>query len=469
MTTLAVGSSVTLTVGDGGTVTVSTNGGIGSVTITPTVGSAISETFGPAPFRKVYGDFKEGASVVVSNSTCATLDYDWQVGNSAAVKDLVSTYGNLTAPLNLAYPLPKWRKALSDAISGVADARVIFIGDSTTAGLLPASTGSWSRTATALAAKLLSARGVPVNANSFTGDQGRQGGATFTTFDPRVTLGANWSSAAAGQSFAAGSPIGNTAGSGTFSFTPTDPVTGAAYAFDTIDVYYVQNTAYGSFTIGVDGGAAIGATVACAGTRGLQVATRATTLAGHTVNINATVSGQIYILYIVCSNSAQKAVRIMNHGGGSYTSTNYLMGTVGDFTPTAALTNNALSAPLAPHLAIVDLGINDRRLAAYTSTFDTNMQSLITRLQAVGSDIILCKPVPSDITYSSFTTRENQDLFDAAIDRLAVANGLQVYSKRARLQAYEISNPMGYYADGLHLTYGGYAAQAVDLANLLLA
>lgn len=375
--------------------------------------------------------------------------------------------GDAKTNLAFRYPLPKWRKALGDAMNGVADARLAFIGDSTTAGLLTTSTGLWSRSATALLAKMMSARGIPVNANSMMGDQGRVGGATFTTFDPRVALGANWSSAAAGQSFAAGSPLSNTAGSGTLGFTPTDPVTGAAYAFDTIDVYYVQNPAYGSFQIAVDGGAAIGGTVACAGTRSLQVASRSTTLAGHTVNINATVAGQIFICYIVCSNSAQKAVRILNHGSGSYTSTNFLMGTVGDFTPMAAIANNALTPPLAPHLAIIDIGINDRRLGAYTSAFDTNVQSMISQLISVGSDVVLCKPVPSDITSTAFTTQANQDAYDAAIDRLAAVSGLNVYSKRARMGSYEISNPLGYYSDALHLSYGGYGAQALDLLSML--
>jgi hypothetical protein len=475
MTTVAQGTSVTLNLSPNDAVTVTgaanTEGTVtvsraGQAFVNPQVAlSAVTFKYGPPASSKTYGPYDVGATVVIA-ATAGDVTYTLL---STGLNPSASASA-LLAQTNLAYPfpLPKWRKALADVLAGVADARVAFAGDSTTVGLLTGTGGLWARSASVVMGKLLAARGIPVNMNNCWGDQTRTGGTTYTNFDPRCALGSNWSSAGGGINLVGGSPIGNTAGSGTFSFTPLDPVTGAAYQFDTIDVYYCQNTSYGSFQIAVDGGAAIGGTVVCNGARMLQVASRSVTLGAHTVNINATAAGQIFLIGIVCSNSAQKAVRIFNMGGGSLVSGNFTMGTIGDFTPTPAMTNNTLTPVLAPHLCIIDLGVNDRRLALYNNSYDSALQSMITRLQTVGSDVILCKPMPSDLTTSAFTTQANQDAFDAAVDRLVIANGLPpAFSKRARFQSYEIGNPNGFYSDGLHCSYAGYTAQGMDLAALL--
>lgn len=76
MTALAIGSSVTATVRDDATVAVATNGGLGSITITPNGGVVTTTNFGPEPTRRVLGPFPEGASVTISNGSCNSLDYE---------------------------------------------------------------------------------------------------------------------------------------------------------------------------------------------------------------------------------------------------------------------------------------------------------------------------------------------------------------------------------------------------------
>lgn len=78
MTTLATGASATFAVRDGGAVSVATNGGFGAVTVTRTGGAAVTCSFGPGPVRRVFGPYAEGASVTVSNESCAEFDYDAQ-------------------------------------------------------------------------------------------------------------------------------------------------------------------------------------------------------------------------------------------------------------------------------------------------------------------------------------------------------------------------------------------------------
>lgn len=79
MTTLSAGASVTLDVGDGGYLKVSTNGGMASVTVTPTGGSASTVNMGPLPVRQTFGPYAEGASIVLGNASAA-LDYLYSVG-----------------------------------------------------------------------------------------------------------------------------------------------------------------------------------------------------------------------------------------------------------------------------------------------------------------------------------------------------------------------------------------------------
>jgi lysophospholipase L1-like esterase len=76
MTTLAAGSSVTVAVRDGGTVAVATNGGMASAVVTPTEGNVHTVSFGPLAERRTLGPYKEGASIVITNSSCGAFDYD---------------------------------------------------------------------------------------------------------------------------------------------------------------------------------------------------------------------------------------------------------------------------------------------------------------------------------------------------------------------------------------------------------
>lgn len=76
MTALVAGTSVSLIVRDDATAVISTNGGLASVTVTPVVGLPVTTTIGPDATRRVFGPFSEGASVLVSNINCNSLDYE---------------------------------------------------------------------------------------------------------------------------------------------------------------------------------------------------------------------------------------------------------------------------------------------------------------------------------------------------------------------------------------------------------
>jgi hypothetical protein len=99
MTTLAAGSSVSLTLANNGFLEVSTGGGFGSVSITPTSGAAATEAWGPGPFRKRWnGPYPEGAAVTLTNTSSAAFDYETEASNlPASVLALVSGAGKSAA------------------------------------------------------------------------------------------------------------------------------------------------------------------------------------------------------------------------------------------------------------------------------------------------------------------------------------------------------------------------------------
>ena len=92
MTTLAIGSSVTLSVGDGGSFNLSTGGGLALVTVTPTVGTVSVVNLGPLAERRKFGIFTEGAQVTVANLSCAGFDYDY-AGSGLTQDQIIAVQG----------------------------------------------------------------------------------------------------------------------------------------------------------------------------------------------------------------------------------------------------------------------------------------------------------------------------------------------------------------------------------------
>jgi hypothetical protein len=96
MTTLAQGLSIAVAPKDNGTISIATGGGFGTAVITPTVGSAQTINLGPAPERRVLGPFGEGASIILSNQSCASFDYDGQIVGATPASYSLDSSGNVT-------------------------------------------------------------------------------------------------------------------------------------------------------------------------------------------------------------------------------------------------------------------------------------------------------------------------------------------------------------------------------------
>ena len=370
------------------------------------------------------------------------------------VTGLVGPGGKLLLAANSTY-LRKWRKALSGTLTGQANAKLLMVGDSTTAGLYAPSTPSYTNTPSNVMSRILNKSLVQTNTNSVHGDSTRNNPvAGFTTFDSRVgAVGfAAWNQT--GFHTGGGNAFGNATTTTSLVFTPVE-------AFDTIDIYSIDNTGgYGQWTVNVDGGATL-ATVDNNGARAIRKTTVSCALATHAINIQRNgVGGQVFIIGICCRNSAVKTVDIYNIGQGGAITADWatVSGGVGELSSITAY---------APDLTIIDLSINDRRLGLYTSTFDTNLQTIVTTAKATG-DVILCTPAPSSLGYSAYTTESNIANFNAAIYAVAKANNCLVFDKQALLVSYAQAAAEGLYNDTLHPNAAGYGFIGQQMASLLL-
>jgi hypothetical protein len=349
----------------------------------------------------------------------------------------------------------KWRIALAKAMAGTQNAKLAFVGDSTTASMTGVTVLSFQNTIASTVSKILNKSLFTTNNNCTFGDFLRNNPANgYATVDPRFGGAglAAWTQTAFAT--AGGCSFGNSTTTTTLAFTPLE-------SFDQIDVYSLDNTGgYGQWTINVDGGASLG-TVDNNGTRAIRKSSFSVALGAHTINIqrNGT-GGQVYIFGIVTRNSTAKAIDIFNLGCGS-SDTAFWAGSTPGTGPSNAITT------YAPDLTVIDLGINDRRLINYSSTFDTNLQAVVTAAKTSG-DVLLCVPVPSDLAYSAYTTTANIGAYNDAIYRIAAANNCQVFNKETLFQSYTLGQAGGLYIDQLHPNGPGYGVIGQQLAQAIM-
>jgi lysophospholipase L1-like esterase len=339
--------------------------------------------------------------------------------------------------------LKKWRKALGNVRTGTANARVLCVGDSTTRGLGGAASNAniAQKCYPAYLADILSGQ-VTTGKQSFFGS----GNLVLPTIDTRVVITGGTTTAT--NLTLGGSMVQLTASGHTLTFTPTTNI-------DTIDVYYSKTGTTASFTVNVDGGAAL-ATVNTNGTAGVYKQTVTTTLGAHAINC-VWAQGTNYILGIEAYDSTRKQVSIWNMGASGARST--------DLADTSAgyAELNALLA-YAPDLTILDCGINDMNNGVTVDAHRTNMQAVITAAKTSG-DVIIKVPAPSSVAAIPQAT---QDTFAAAMYALAEVNDLPVIDLRQRLASYEDANAMGLYYDTLHPNALGYADIAQVVAKALM-
>lgn len=346
--------------------------------------------------------------------------------------------------------LPIWSAAKTAVASGSRNAKLMFIGDSMTMGAFgngPANTFLGCRPFS------YPMQLIPSVANTL--DQSWGGSCSVTTntyqqYDSRITSSTNWSNIG-------GSP---TLGAHLYNNTTTaDPlIFSPPIAFDTIDVWTPQLAGIGTLLVNVDGGATL-ATIVEAGSNLYKKTTISCPLGIHTLQFVRS-SGNCYISAFSCYNSTQKVINVFNSGWSGSKVSDWIDSTL-VYSPL-----NALIAHAADCYIYAD-GANEWANAINTTTFQTNLQTLITTITStVGADMILMSDPPSDISIASVAVQKQyRDIMQA----LALSNNIPYIDYTAIFGSYATGNANGYYANTVHLNGTGYGIMKNAPLALLLA
>ncbi len=331
--------------------------------------------------------------------------------------------------------LPTFAAAVARVNAGTGDAKVAFIGDSTTVGA-----GT-----TVYETKNPAARFAARYAGATTRYGSTWGKLGSTSYDGRLTIGSGWTHGVSFNSngLGGGGFYTNTGG-GTLSFTP-------AGSFDTIKVWYLRLSSKGTVSVDVDGGSALG-TINGAGANALLSQTFTCAAGTHTVNISTPTGGDFFLMGIETYTAATKAVHVYNMG--------YVGAGSGQFNQSGQVyTTVETIATYDFDLSIINLSINDIKDNLITSsTYASRMTTLITACASAG-DVILCMgnrvsdSADTDVRYGQFKTA----LAGVRTIDLVIPD---------RWGNYTAANGLGYMnVDGIHPNDTG----SNDMATALLA
>lgn len=341
------------------------------------------------------------------------------------------------------YTLRNWRASIANVRAGTARARLVLLGDSTTVGAGSGASGNvhlngaFAKAYPRGLGSLLNSYYAPVSDNSFFNDQNVAAQSVgYGSYDTRVSLGSHWGTAVLSY---AGNVFKFTSGSGagTLAFTPVG-------AFDTLQIWYLQQPAQGSFAVNVDGGASLG-TINSAGTASLLTQSYTVTKGTHTVNMVANNDGNLFILGCLCWDSTTPAIDLIQ--AGTYGATAQSFNTIGNIW--SSLT---VQPQLSPDLTVVCLTINDSNTGTDLFTYKVNMQAVITAALSTG-DCVLMVGAPSNTPQA--TTGILQRYIDV-LRQLALANSIGMIDLSIRWTSYAVTNPLMPYFDTVHPAAIGY-------------
>ncbi|OYW82456.1 MAG: hypothetical protein B7Z26_03185 [Asticcacaulis sp. 32-58-5] len=359
--------------------------------------------------------------------------------------------------------LPIWRAARAAVLAGERNARILCIGDSTTAGhgAYAAGMGDNNKAGawpTQLVG-LINARGGVASGSSVIGNNNAT---DSRLYDTRITFPAlqGWAfSTAAGVS---GSTLGgyHTTASGynppsKYNFAPLN-------ACDTFEVYNPKAGGNArAWILSVNDGADL-ATISNMQTPSppgaFEKYTLTTALGANVLNIRAQNTETTYLAGIIAYNSAIKEISVLNAGWSGAKAADLNNGSGYAYGPVNAI------GIYDPDLVIINIGINDANQASptATATFTGHVQAVISAAQAAGADVVLMAPTPIGSSYAA-----NLNTLSAAIVALGVTNGVPVIDLRTRFTDYATANAVGWMRDTLHPNLSGYAQIAAAVADLI--
>ena len=349
--------------------------------------------------------------------------------------------------------LPHWRAAMARVRNGSGRGRIVVLGDSTSMGEGAGTGGSsnlnaafvqgWPEQMGPILSKQIAA-----NTNAIFGDQGTYSYVAYNTYDPRVTLGANWALANI-NAIGGNTWVYNTGAVNNFAFTPVGSVDTAVVCF--------TSGGGGTAAVNVDGGSTLG-TIGTGSAA--QCNTYTFTAGAHTINLVPSNNGALYVLGVIAYLSTTPAVDIIQDG--------VIAATVSNFNYSAQPYNILPELSLiSADLTIIDLTVNDSNNngLSYLPTYVATVQAMITGAKTGGSDVMLISGPPSNTANATNGTLAS---YNAALQQLALTNNVPLLSFSNRWTSYAVTNPIFPYYDGLHPGKTGYSDMASAVAQALL-
>lgn len=353
-------------------------------------------------------------------------------------------------PLALSFDvggLPIWSSAVRQAIAGTADAKVMFIGNSETAGEGAGETGSAHNNGRAHSYPSQICDNHPNGLSSLIERRhiwgtGNYTGPEFAIYAPECTVGAGWASTGSGR--LGGPNMVNSTTTNDLSFAYPSG------GFDTVDTYWIVSAGSGICSINIDGGTPVTSNLAGANTVRVVTVT-GVGLGAHTVNISRSSGGGVNYLGHVLRNSGAKKIYAHNVGAGSSKAADW----IANAAPWQAF---PMINTLACHLYVICLGVNDWPVTA-EATYESQMQTLITQCKLTGDVLLVGAPQRS-------TNFAEQAAFLVRLQNLALVNNLRApIDINAVFGGFTLANSLGWYFDSTHPNGTlGYPAWATALA-----
>ncbi|ROS63921.1 GDSL-like lipase/acylhydrolase family protein [Curtobacterium sp. PhB172] len=375
----------------------------------------------------------DGQLPTVVRSALASNIVDISTTEGAAVAQAAGREGNFTVA-----SMGRARAAFAGVRAGTRSAKILCVGDSTTAGYGTSSALSYpSRLVAALAA------GVPARAGLSIPPRQVE--------DPRWSLGGwavinsfGWADSLALMS--------DNPGVGLASYTP------GALA-DTFDVYYFGTGGYGTLHVELDTGEKIDVdTSGAAGSVQKVTVTASVATANHVVNFYNPTPKPVAVLGVDAYVAATPNARVGNVGVSGSASGQW--GSV-----QGAVTGSGSAAAIrayAPDLTLIMLGINDAKMAVSVDAYLANVAATIAAAKASGS-VMLLSVVPSNTPAEDALERQYRD----ALPGFARTQGVGFVDILGRFGSYAESQPLGMYSDGLHPSTIGYVDIATAVARAI--
>jgi hypothetical protein len=224
-------------------------------------------------------------------------------------------------------------------------------------------------------------------------------------------------------------------------------------------IHWLQQVNGGSFRYKIDSGGWM--TVATAGASDASMATVITgqTNASHVLTIEVSVAGSAGVtLFGVDLKNAQSGVRVHKLGqsgaaASSYTALN------------ATMFQNAITA-LAPDCVAIVLGTNDDSGNVVPATFQTQMETIATRIRTAlpYCDILYLAPAGNGLVAGTYTIAD----YIPVLRNSAVTNAYAMHDSYLLVGPYAAANARGLYEDTAHINARGGQLLVRSLIESLL-